>query len=142
MCTFFAVEWLQCYVKYFFFGVWRVWRFISAIKNEWMRCMNGVLYPTGANDDIFRCCLLLMLFLFQAFGILISSCCVCNEREISMTWFNVDFCRMCVQLFRAAVFILLSSIDSLDIRDAFGYCWLLPIFLYSDSVSMAEIQRR
>lgn len=75
------------------------------------------------------CCRCYFFFVFLAFSILVSSSCECDEREISMMWFNVDFCWMCVQLFRAAAFV--PSIDSLEIRVAFGDCWLLEtLFQY------------
>lgn len=101
------------------------------IQREW-RDFFAVLSAATVDDDG---------VLFLAFNILISSCCVRwtgRRREISMTWFHVDFCRIYLQLCRAAV-CLLPSIDSLEIRNAFDCCWLLPTFFCSICLSMAKI---
>lgn len=94
---FFLVEWLRCVI----FCVWWivVWRSESAIK-KWRDAMHEwfpIFVSTGRmTEAIFFtslcwCSSHLVFFPHPA---------VCDIREIDlMTWFNVDFCRMCVQGF-------------------------------------------
>lgn len=50
MCSLFLCRWRVTRMwKVFFLNVWRVWRFISAIKNEGVRCMNGFRDPVGGD---------------------------------------------------------------------------------------------